>query len=502
MAVAARVGELPALRMPFTPLSSTHASTQAPDPDPPAPPKAYPPLNLHSTSTAYARVPTPELARGAAVLGACAAATPFAHRTDALLETARKVLGRRLVDAALEKSLYAHFCAGGSAEEAAKGAARALASRGVRSILNYAAEDATTAELASGRGGGVEEEGGVVDPSAVYDRRLATFLESVAWTDASPASSPGVVAVKCTALMPPDVLERASAALMKAGGGGGGVEDRAAAARASLRDSDAESWDAGWARLTTLFNAAQAKSGPMRVIIDAEQTWLQPAIDALAERAAREYNDARLLSAVKNHGGPLILNTYQCYLTSTASRLARDASIAAAEGWAHGVKPVRGAYLTSETARALAAHTPSPCHPTIDATHAAYDASVARALDAVAAGRAELMVATHNTESIALAAEGAAARGLDRGSSPLLFGQLKGMADQATLALAGAGYQVYKILAYGPLSDTVPLCGAGRRTRPPCRPRGGRRARRRGRWCGGRWGGEREKRAVNHSFHL
>ena len=439
---------------PRPPLFNT-PTLQAPDPDPPtAPtPKAYPLLDLHSTSTAYARVPTPELARGAAVLGACAAATPFAHRADALLDTARKVLGRRLLDAALERSLYAHFCAGGSAQEAAQGAARALAARGVRSILNYAAEDATSAELASGRGGGVEEEGGVVDPGAVYDRRLTAFLDSVAWTDASPASSPGVVAVKCTALMPPDVLERASAALVKAGGV---VEDRAAAARAALRGADAESWDAGWARLTTLFDAAQAKAGPMCVIIDAEQTWLQPAIDALAERAARRYNDTRLLSAAAANG-PLILNTYQCYLTSTASRLTRDASVAAAEGWTHGVKPVRGAYLSSETARAAAARTRPPCHSTIDATHAAYDAAVAAALDAVASGRAELMVATHNTDSIALAAEGAAARGLDRGSAPLLFGQLKGMADQATLALAGAGYQVYKILAYGPLSDTVPF---------------------------------------------
>lgn len=130
----------------------------------------------------------------------------------------------------------------------------------------------------------------------------------------------------------------------------------------------------------------------MRVIVDAEQTWLQPAIDALALATARRYNTHASSS-------PLILNTYQCYLM--------------------GAKPVRGAFLLAERARAAAAGEPSPCHPTIDATHAAADGAAARGLDRGSAGREELMAASHNVASIGAAADGAAARGLDRGSAPL-----------------------------------------------------------------------------------
>lgn len=192
----------------------------------------------------------------------------------------------------------------------------------------------------------------------------------------------------------------------------------------------------------------------MRVIIDAEQTWLQPAIDALALQAARRYNAPAPWPSPPS-SSPLILNTYQCYLTSAPARLARDAARARAEGWTLGAKPVRGAYLVSERARARAAGAPSPCHPSIDATHACYDATVARCLDAVGAGRAELMVASHNAASVRGAAAGAAACGVDRAAAPLYFGQLKGMADATTLALAAAGYKAYKICATGPLADTM-----------------------------------------------
>ena len=109
----------------------------------------------------------------------------------------------------------------------------------------------------------------------------------------------------------------------------------------------------------------------------------------------------------------------------------------------------------AEAARAADHGRASPCHGTIDATHACYDAVVAVALDAVAAGRAEAMVATHNAASVANAADGAERRGIDRHAAPLYFGQLKGMADATTLALARAGYKVYKNCATGSLHDTL-----------------------------------------------
>ena len=42
----------------------------------------------------------------------------------------------------------------------------------------------------------------------------------------------------------------------------------------------------------------------MRMLIDAEHTYLQPAIDALTIALQQKYN----------RDGPVIMNTYQCYL--------------------------------------------------------------------------------------------------------------------------------------------------------------------------------------------
>lgn len=172
------------------------------------------------------------------------------------------MLGKRIVDGAVERTLYAHFCAGPTARAAATTVAPRLAARGVRSILNYSAESVTSGERASGRGGGVEEEeeGGGPSLAALQDARLAAFLDSVAWTDTSPALAPGIVAVKVTALLSADVLERASAALVASSRGGWGADDDAAAtARAALSGADAAEWDAGWGRLVTLFEAAREK---------------------------------------------------------------------------------------------------------------------------------------------------------------------------------------------------------------------------------------------------
>ena len=85
--------------------------------------------------------------------------------------------------------------------------------------------------------------------------------------------------------------------------------------------------------------AARAAStgGGLRLILDAEQTWVQPAIDALA------------IALMARHNAPgaafSILQTYQHNLVATPARLAADAARAEREGWILGAKPVRGAYL-------------------------------------------------------------------------------------------------------------------------------------------------------------
>ena len=325
------------------------------------------------------------------------------------------------MNAVLARSLYPHFCAGATAEEASR-VADGLARAGVGSILNFAAESA------------VEDEGETEDdefknpatssttakdPDAARDAAAALFLASVARARPSPrAGRPSWVAVKVSALVPPAVLERASAAVLlasqeaAASAAGNGDDsplfdrgalacddaltralERAVESRRMTEEDVAALWR-GEGRLRRIARAASER-GNTRVIVDAEQSWLQPAIDVLAVRAMREFNrpSSNSSSTTSSGGGPTIVQTYQCYLKSTPRRVAADARRARAEGFVLGAKPVRGAYLSAERAFALSRGLPDPVHECIEGTHACYDAVVGALLDGVRERSAHLLVA-------------------------------------------------------------------------------------------------------------
>ena len=321
------------------------------------------------------------------------------------------------MNALLARSLYPHFCAGATAEEASEVADR-LAEAGVGSILNFAAEEAIEEEE------GDEEEKkkkkkSETDPDAARDAAAELFLASVAGARPSPRPGrPSWIAVKVSALIPPAVLERASAAVVAAASQeaarsrndddsplfdrGAFASDEAftrllepAVAGSSgtpMTSEDVSSLRRGEARLRRIAAAAAAR-GNTRVIVDAEQTWLQPAIDVLALRLMREFNDR---SSCKD--GPTIMQTYQCYLRSTPRRAAADALRARREEFLLGAKPVRGAYLAAERAFAASRGLPDPVHASIDGTHACYDAVVGELLDGVKEGGTHLLVAVRERE--------------------------------------------------------------------------------------------------------
>lgn len=69
--------------------------------------------------------------------------------------------------------------------------------------------------------------------------------------------------------------------------------------------------------------------------VDAEHTYLQPAIDHAVLHLQRKYNTAY----------PAIYSTYQAYLHDCVPRLYLDMERAKREGWHFGAKLVRGAYM-------------------------------------------------------------------------------------------------------------------------------------------------------------
>ena len=173
-------------------------------------PPPAPTLNFTDSKQAFAATSTLELLRGAAVLTACSQPWLVRHADDGLA-LSRRLLGESTTHALLRHTVFAHFVAGEDAAEIAP-KLQQLHGVGVGGILDYAAE----ADLSS-----PPATLDVNQPSRVYtyeseekcDANLAVFLEAV---DAVHATTPeGFAAVKVTALGDPQLLERASTALVQ-----------------------------------------------------------------------------------------------------------------------------------------------------------------------------------------------------------------------------------------------------------------------------------------------
>ncbi|CDR88328.1 related to Proline oxidase, mitochondrial precursor [Sporisorium scitamineum] len=119
---------------------------------------------------------------------------------------------------------------------------------------------------------------------------------------------------------------------------------------AALPPKDVEALKQLWEALREVAERAK-QHGSVRLAIDAEYSWYQPAIDAMYEAIAAEYNRPTSISSDAPQGsvtGPLVYNTFQAYLRRTPSHLAASFERAKLNGYTLGVKLVRGAYVDIE----------------------------------------------------------------------------------------------------------------------------------------------------------
>lgn len=214
-------------------------------------------------------------------------------------------------------------------------------------------------------------------------------------------------------------------------------------ARAALDQEELELLDNMIGRVNTLAQAA-SESG-VRIMIDAEHSYFQPAIDSVVTELQRKFNKTE----------PRVYNTYQCYLKDSHDRIAVELERSRREGYKFGCKLVRGAYMVLERERAAEKGYPSPVWDTKEETHACYDAAVAMLLPWVKNNGAEFMVASHNQRSCELAVAGMEDHGLGP-DAPVYFGQLLGMADNLTYTLGAHGYGAYKYVPFGSIDEVMP----------------------------------------------
>ncbi|XP_029475814.1 proline dehydrogenase 1, mitochondrial-like [Rhinatrema bivittatum] len=193
--------------------------------------------------------------------------------------------------------------------------------------------------------------------------------------------------------------------------------------------------------------AKKALEMGVRLMIDAEQTYFQPAISRLTLEMQRKFNTEK----------PIIFNTYQCYLKEAYDNVSADVELSRREGWHFGAKLVRGAYMQQERKRAADLGYEDPINPTYEKTNEMYYRCLDYVLEDIKNNRkANVMVASHNEDTVVFTLRRMNELGIQPSEGKVYFGQLLGMCDQISFPLGQAGYPVYKYVPYGPVNEVLP----------------------------------------------
>uniref|UniRef100_A0A8C9M604 Proline dehydrogenase n=1 Tax=Panthera tigris altaica TaxID=74533 RepID=A0A8C9M604_PANTA len=387
---------------------------------------------------------TGELTRALLVLRLCAW-PPLVTHGLALQAWSQRLLGSRLSGALLRASVYGQFVAGETAEEV-RGCVRQLQALGLRPLLAVPTEE--------------EPDSAVKTGEAWYEGNLSAMLRCV---DLSRGllETPGptgniLMQLKVTALTSTRLCKELTTWIRRPGASLELSPERLAEAMDSGQDLQVSCLNAEQNRhlqasLGRLHRVVQhARAQHVRLLVDAEYTFLNPALSLLVDALAVRWNSP-------GEGGPWVWNTYQAYLQDTHERLRLAAEAADRAGLAFGVKLVRGAYLDKERATARHQGTEDPTQPDYEATNRSYSRCLELMLTHVShrGPMCHLMVASHNEESVLQATKRMWELGIPL-DGPVCFGQLLGMCDHVSLALGQAGYAVYKSIPYGSLEEVIP----------------------------------------------
>lgn len=182
----------------------------------------------------------------------------------------------------------------------------------------------------------------------------------------------------------------------------------------------------------------------VRVFIDAEESWIQPAIDEMATLMMEKFN--------KNSA--TIYNTIQLYRNDRLEFLKESHRRANEGNYQLGLKLVRGAYMEKERERAAAMGYSSPIHADKAASDVDYDNALKFCVEHI--DIISICAGTHNEKSSLFLTSLMAEHGISNHDERIYFSQLLGMSDHISFNLAKAGYRVAKYVPYGPVAAVIP----------------------------------------------
>ena len=200
-----------------------------------------------------------------------------------------------------------------------------------------------------------------------------------------------------------------------------------------------------WSKVEIRFNriCLEASKKDIMVLVDAEESWIQTAIDELVTKMMNIYNSEKAV----------VFNTIQAYrkdrfdyLTKLHNDLNGSVKI--------GVKLVRGAYMEKERKRANKYNYISPICENKEQTDEVFNNSLRFIIENI--NDFGLFVGSHNEKSNRLATDLLKKYKINSNDQRIWFSQLFGMSDNISFTLANSGYNVAKYLPFGPVHEVMP----------------------------------------------
>jgi len=303
------------------------------------------------------------------------------------------------VESIIKQTIFKQFCGGVTLTDC-KGVIDLLSDHQTLTVLDYGAEAKS------------EEE----DLDIARDE-LLNAVEFAASNNSVP-----LVVCKLTALIANRILEKKQS-------------------KAQFSPHEKELFDLFVTRINAV--ALRASELGVGIFIDAEESWIQTAMDGVVLELMSTYNRDRCV----------IFNTYQLYRHDKLSQLKADHQFAQDNGFILGAKLVRGAYMDKEREYAKRKGIPTVIQKDKKATDQDFNKALLYCLDHYE--EIAMCNATHNLQSVLLMAEAIQNKDIPKNHIHLIFCQLQGMSDHLTFNLAQAGYNTAKYVVYGPVKDVA-----------------------------------------------
>ena len=182
----------------------------------------------------------------------------------------------------------------------------------------------------------------------------------------------------------------------------------------------------------------------IKILVDAEESWLQDAIDDIVLKMMIKYNT----------DSTIVYNTSQMYRHDRLKYLKELKKKSIENNFQIGIKLVRGAYIEKENRRAKKYNYKSPICESKHATDTNFNEGANFILSNL--DNFSLFCGSHNEKSIYNILDIMKESKMQKNNPKIWFGQLYGMSDNISFNLAEEGYNVIKYLPFGPIKEVIP----------------------------------------------